>query len=166
MSKKIIRGDATNSVDFDLTRLNTFVRQFGHEYILKVGIMGAKTNRKGTQGTTNAEIGAKHEFGSYINNIPRRSFLRMPLHSRANAIINETGKDALPLVASGNILQVIKNLGVSCVGQIHDAFKTRGFGTWPALKPETVLHKIQQNDQPLINTRQLERSITFKVEKV
>lgn len=154
-----------SKVEYDFSKLNDFIKAVSDKSIVKVGILGSKTNRNDKDGKTNAEIGAMHEFGSELNNILRRSFLRMPMHNRAEQIVNEAGKDAMELFVKGNPKQVLNNLGVACLGAIHDAFKTRGFGTWQALKRATIRQKIQHNPDPLINTRQLERSITFKVEE-
>ena len=177
-------SDGSNSVDVDLSKLNTFVEQFKAKYYLKIGILGAKNARRG-KGPSNAEVGATHEFGSFAQHIPKRSFLRMPLHEKSETIIREVGKTALALLAAGKILQVFQNIGVSCVGQIHDAFASGGFGKWPQLKYATIISKLrkrfkdihlrrslageQMNDgithtPILVKTRQLERSITFKVE--
>ena len=166
MSKRVIRGDEHNAVKYDLTALNNLAKQLSHNYILKVGILGNKNARK-DGGTTNDEVGATHEFGSYVHKIPMRSFLRMPLHVSAAVIVNAVVKNGMmKLIAAGNIVQIFNNLGVACVGAISDAFATWGFGTWAPLKQATILNKIQNNPAPLVNTRQLERAVSFKVEKV
>lgn len=166
MSDTVIRGDDKNEVRFDLSQLNDFAKTLGKTHILKVGIQGAKNARK-TGGISNAEVGAAHEFGSYIHKVPMRSFLRMPLHSKAPKILAEVAKHALDYLTKPNgMVGLLKSLGAECVGQISDAFQSRGFGTWAALRPNTVANKIQNNPQPLINTRQLSRSITAKVEKI
>lgn len=165
MSDIVISGDGTNSARYDLSGLNAFVKQFGKKHVLKVGILGTHASRK-EAGPSNAEIGAVHEFGSYMHKIPMRSFLRMPLHSRAPQIVAEGSKGALELLAAGNVVRVFQNIGVACVGVITEAFFTKGFGRWKQLKPATILNKIQQNPAPLMNTQQLQRNVTFKVEKI
>jgi hypothetical protein len=91
----------------------------------------------------------------------------MPLHSRASAIMAEVAKGAdAVLTRPGGMMKLLRSLGLACVGQIHDAFASRGFGTWAALKPETITHKKGKNPNPLVNTQQLNRSITFAVEKL
>ena len=153
------------SVKSDFTKLNDFIRglEGAGKYQVNVGIMGNKNARNDGAGSTNAEIGAKHEWGSFSDRIPKRSFLRMPIFDKQAEIEAElkakSGKDIL----AGNIKKVLADLGTIAEGIIGDAFQTGGFGKWPPLAPYTIEHKIDHNPQQLVNTRQLSRAITSEV---
>lgn len=144
--------------DFD--GLNNLVKALSNNKVVKVGILGNKTNRQEGK-LTNAFIGAVNEFGSVSNNIPPRSFLRMPIHRGSEVIIKEAKKGSESLVKDGNMIQVLKSIGVSCIKEIQNAFATRGFGRWPKNAEITKLRK--KSSSPLIDTSQLRKSITFKV---
>ena len=146
---------------YDLEPLNRFVRGLSFKHVVRVGIFGNKANRNKDKGMTNPELGAIHEFGSFSRGIPQRSFLRMPVHQDAAKIVNETGASALTFMNQGKIPRVLRNLGIACENAIQRAFAARGPG-WQANKPSTV--KAKGSDAPLIDTGQLRRSITSKVE--
>jgi phage gpG-like protein len=152
---------------FDLSKLNSFVKALTKKQYVKVGILGSKSSRNGA-GPTNAEIGAIHELGSFEHNIPIRSFLRMPLFHQSSQIIEDVAKNQKmeDLVKEDGITKILERLGAACIRQINEAFVSRGFGTWPALKPVTIKRKIGYNPDPLINTRQLQRSVTAEVKEV
>ncbi len=156
-------------VKYDMSGLNNFIKALDDsgKYRIRVGVLGSKVNRKkGDTTQTNAEIGFKHEYGSYEENVPQRSFLRMPMHEKMEEILEmvRMAGNILTLLAAGNFKQIYKLLGVACESIIGDAFETSGFGNWKPLSEYTIERKIQHNPDPLINTRQLQRSITSKVE--
>jgi hypothetical protein len=157
------------SVRYDFNELNRFIKnlQGSSGMIVKVGILADHFARQKDSygGTTNAEIGAKHEFGSFSERIPVRSFLRMPIFKKMKDILEMTKKSSQKLIETGKIISVLKNLGVACEHFVGEAFATSGWGEWKPLQPYTIAHKIQKNPMPLINTSQLRRSITSKVDK-
>lgn len=150
------------SMHYDLSKLHQFIAGLdrGKKMQVKVGIMGQKVTRGG--GPTNAEIGAKHEYGSFSEHIPMRSFLRMPLHQKSDMILEHVRKHSKKAVEAGDIDQVLKNLGVACEMVIGMAFSTGGFGQWKPLSDFTVEQK--GHSLILIESRQMERAITSKVE--
>jgi hypothetical protein len=150
-------------VKYDLKRLDTFVNGLSKKYFVQVGIMGGKNMRPGDE-STNAGVGAKHEFGSFSDHIPQRSFLRMPLFMMTARIMKDTSKNSLTALVKGDFKQVFANLGIACETVIGIAFDTRGLGTWKPLTQYTIDRKISNNPAPLINTSQLRKSITSKVE--
>ena len=131
--------------------------------VVKVGILGDKNKRDDSGEVTNAEIGLVHELGSKSRNIPARSFLQMPLHQRQQEIVAETKAGAESKIKKGDTLAVLKTLGVACENAVQDAFGTQGFDTWEPDKPETIARK--GSAAPLIDSAQLRKSITSKVEK-
>lgn len=159
----------------DFAPLNKFISGLGGNHIVKVGIFGNKTGRneveheggksrmkKAKASQTNAELGALHEFGSFTKHIPPRSFLRMPLHQKSNDILAETKKGAEKLLASGDMVAILKRLGFACENAIQRAFASRGFGFWKENAPSTIRRK--GSSAPLIDSEQLRKSIASKVE--
>jgi phage gpG-like protein len=147
-------------IKHNLKDLDNFVNALSKDFTVRVGILGKKAAQD-HGGLTNAQVGAVHEFGSYKRHIPARSFLRVPLFQKQQDIIKQVGKNALAFLSKGDFQSVFLQLGVACVGVITDAFQSGGFGAWKKLKPATIRRKIQKNPQPLIDTRQLSRSITY-----
>ena len=162
----------------DIDKLSAIGDGFGQKLATQVGILGAKAHSRKEAGDlkkggghritrnpaekTNAEIGLKHEKGSFSENIPRRSFLEMPLVVKGNQLLRikdflwrkfETGQR--------DYLTIYKQLGLMAEVIIQKAFATRGYGKWRPNSPRTVAEK--GSDAPLIDTAQLRRSITSRV---
>lgn len=132
---------------------------------VKVGILGNDDSRQGEGALLgNAGIGVVQEFGSLTNNIPPRSFLRMPLETkkdRLEATFEKVGVKQKLL--EGDARGALQSLGFVAEQIIDDAFKSQGFGNWAPNKPSTVAKK--GSSKPLIDTSQLRRSITSKVQE-
>jgi phage gpG-like protein len=166
------------SISYNLDGLDKFALAVSKKYRVKLGILGNKDSRK-EEGNSNATIGAVHEFGSFTKKIPRRSFLRLPLSLKSNRIIMALAKTTLKLLAIGNYKQIFVNLGIECEKIIQEAFETSGWGNWPPDKYKTIMAKTPMRlikkltklgkkitGRPLIDTGQLRRSITSKVEAI
>jgi hypothetical protein len=123
---------------------------------VQVGILtgGARADSS----MTNAEIGYEHEFGNPSNNLPERSFLRMPLIFNLRGNLN---KDWSKTIQSYGFTTALKQLGVIAEGTIQKAFATGGFGFWEPLRPATIARK--GSSAILIDTSQLRRSISSRV---
>lgn len=157
-----------NTVKADLSDLDEFLNALGKEYAVKVGLVGSKGGETHTDedgentDMDNASIGLIQEFGSIKNNIPPRSFLRMPIEEKQRDIVEEMQEY---LDKDGNEKAVGKEfyerLGAAAVKAIDDAFSTGGFGKWVANKPETVAQK--DSSAPLIDTGQLRRAVDYEV---
>lgn len=155
-----------SSFKYDISKLQTFVKGLDDKHQVQVGIFGNKSARKDASGgaTTNAEVGAVHEFGSFSRGIPMRSFLRMPIHTQTDQILKQVKPDAKALIGAGKMVLLLKRLGIACENVVQAAFASRGFGTWKEDKPATVRRK--GSDTPLIDTAQLRRSIASRVVKI
>lgn len=120
---------------------------------------------KAVSPTTNAEVGAAHEFGSPARGLPMRSFLRVPLMLELDTYLERAGafnEDVLrKTVATGSLESFMKKLAITALAVVLDGFDSGGFGTWLPLKPETLARK--QNRQILVETQQLRDSITWEV---
>lgn len=176
-----MKGMESKILKADFTQLTNFVKAVGAGHVVKVGILGGKTNRKnvghrtdktgthayvarGKAALTNAEVGARNEFGTFEKPVtPARSFLRMPIQKLGGKILEEVkALGAGKALAQGKVKLVLKYLGIACENAIQTAFDTHGFGMWAPNSPTTVM--LKGSDQPLIDSAQLRRSITSRVE--
>lgn len=127
----------------------------------KVGILGGGKARTEAF-TTNAEIGAKHEFGD--DTVPQRSFLRMPITEKMQKYLDESkffDEDAFKLIINAKKLtEWVKKFAILGESIVADAFDSGGFGKW---KPSNMDHK--KNEQTLVETQQLRNSITSEVKE-
>lgn len=128
-----------------------------------VGVLGDKTQRLkigSGERKTNAEIGAKHEFG--LDGMPVRSFLRMPLTMYFKKYIKDSGifgemamQQAIKQMSWIPVVTELGLVGETCVA---GAFDTGGFGQW---KESNM--KFKKNHQTLVETQQLRNSISSEV---
>jgi hypothetical protein len=133
-----------------------------NNYKIKVGILANKNARE--DGETNAGIGIEHEYGSYTQHIPERSFIKMPLTTKSGEIVNEIKKLMQESLENQNVLPLLKKMGVVAEKIIGEAFASGGFGTWAPISESAEMRK--GSNAILIETSQLQRSITSAVEKV
>lgn len=164
----------------DLSKLESLLKEIGGEYVARVGILDESgTPVEGGNGLTMGALGLIHEFGSETNNIPPRSFLRMPLETKQDQLIEklDTG-EVKKAIESGDIKQIYKVLGREGEQIVKDAFLTKGFGNWKDNAPITIhggwmtnkngksfYVKGKGTDKPLIDTGALMRSIASDVVK-
>ena len=163
------------TVSLNLSKLESIQRQLGRRIVAEVGIMGDKnarqettTNKKGKHVTgklpsskTNAEIGLVHEKGSFSSNIPRRSFLEMPLKQKLPQVMRTVGNKLLEGISATNILVAYQKLGIIAEGIVLGAFNSSGYGQWEPNRPSTIARK--GSSRPLIDTAQLRKSISSRV---
>lgn len=167
-----------DTIRLDITKLVAIEKELKKKFEAKVGILGDKNNRK--DANTNALIGATHEFGAPTKNIKQRSFLRMPLNQKLPEKLTEIGQGLIDNMVTNNIKQQYKKLGIIGENIVHDAFDTGGFGQWAPTKYATTRKKLRamkykkwhtesletaaKHTKILVETRQLEKSISSKVE--
>ena len=125
----------------------------------KVGVLGDNTKRKKGE-KTNAEIGLKHEFGE--DGMPVRSFLRVPLIENLQKYVNKSKaydeSTLIKVIDDGKITEWVRALGIIGELVVADAFKTGGFGKWPA-----SYMRYKKVHQTLVETTQLRDSIISEV---
>ncbi len=111
--------------------------------------------------TTNAAIGAIHEFGG--KNMPQRSFLRVPIAEHLQKKMENAGafskEELKEVVKSGSVLPWVKKIAVLAEGIVAEAFATGGYGKWPAHAPGYT----NAGNRLLVDTGQLRDSITSEV---
>ncbi len=146
------------SVELNLDGLDR-LKDLGGKKV-KIGILGNGDSRD--DGLSNATLGLVHEMGSKTNNIPDRSFLRMPLLKKSKELLSFMSKGVVQkALIEGDEEKALSFVGLKAEDIISQAFKTRGFGSWTPLKKATV--KAKGSSQPLIDTRELQRSISSEV---
>jgi len=150
----------------DLSKLESILKDIGGTYYARVGILrgNASAIHDTESGMTNSEIGLVQEFGSETRNIPARSFLRMPIETKQDDLVQtlDTGlvKDA---IEQGDIKTVYKILGIAAEGIVKDAFRSSGYGQWQGNAQSTIDKK--GSSRPLIDTGILMASVTSDVKK-
>lgn len=147
--------------DEALTRLREDIKKNGKARVL-VGVLGGSSGRVAGDALNNAEIGAVHEFGVVTQNIPQRSWLRMPVIQELPAALKVTDKQLWhKIIVKKGIKGALGILGAYAIDTIHLAFETGGFGTWKPLKARTIKRK--GSSAILIDTAQLRQSVTAEV---
>lgn len=146
---------------FDTRKLDKLmVALKGNLPSVKIGVLGGKNARSKGPGHSNAEIGAKHEFGD--EGLPIRSFLRMPITNELGKYLEKSGaftKEALDqVIAVGSLQAWIEKVGISGVAVVLEAFNTGGYGAW---KPSNMA--LKETKQTLVETQQLKDSISYEV---
>lgn len=125
--------------------------------MVKVGILGSSAR---SDSSSNAFIGRNHEFGI---GVPMRSFLRMPINEHFQKALDSTDAfdeaTAKLVIQIGDIRPWLTKVGIVAEEVIQEAFKTGGFGKWKASNM-----KYKTNQQTLVETGQLSKSITSEVE--
>lgn len=127
---------------------------------IKIGILGANMR---SDGLSNAEVGAFHEFGT--TKIPQRSFLRVPITDHLGKTLESKGafdEAALKeIVRSGSILLWLKKVAATAEGIVAEAFATNGYGKWKPWKSGYT----SKSGSILDDTGQLRNSITTQVKE-
>lgn len=134
----------------------------------KIGVLGAgarhpKAGQHGT--TTNAVVGAVHEFGAPARGIPQRSFLRIPLIEGLQKEIESAGlfdkKSGDEVVKQGTLLPWLQKLAICAEAVVDDAFENQGPGWAPWASPTYS----NEGNLILTDSGQLRQSITTEVKE-
>jgi hypothetical protein len=139
--------------------LDKFQKSFKENKVAKVGIFSDKNARDDAM--TNVKVGMKHEFGSFSEGIPRRSFLRDPMTFKRKELLKQAKKIIDRDIDKG-IEFVLEKIGVLGETIVQEAFATGGFGAWQPLSDTTI--KKKNSSSVLIDTGQLRRAIISKVD--
>ena len=125
---------------------------------------GKKKVSKVQTETTNAEVGAAHEFGSINKKLPKRSWLRTPITEHLMAYLQKSGQlnreTIKQVIEDRSIRKFMKTIGEIAEKVIQDGFSTAGFGKWAQWKSG----KYQNNTgQILIDSGRLSRAVNSRV---
>ena len=154
---------ADNTVEFNHKALDQLIKAFKKMPKARVGILAEKNSRKagGKSPKTNAEIGAKHEYGIEV---PQRSFLRMPITTQLSSQLEKSGAfnpDVLrKVIQSASVFEYVDKVGKCAEACVLEAFATGGFGKWP---PWSNPHYTNNSNMLLVDSTQLRDSISSEV---
>lgn len=127
---------------------------------VRIGILGGGPRSNGK--TTNAEVGAAHEFGT--SRLPQRSFLRIPISDHLEKRMESSGaldpKALKEVIEGGSLIPWITKIAIIAENIVLDAFDTGGFGKWSPWKGSYI----SKTGNMLVNTAQLRNSITYEVD--
>ena len=129
--------------------------------VVKAGILAKDGSQNHSEGITVFQIGMIHEFGVPEKNIPRRSFIRVPIENNIKEITKLIENNHR--LVSENAMSANKALdliGIKAQNTIKESFRNND---WKPLQRATVKRK--GSSRPLIDTGQLIGSISFIVEK-
>ena len=162
-SKRSVSG----SVDFKIDGLIRFQKSIGElkGSQIHVGVLGSKAGaRSDDSGMTNAEIGAKNEYGSKSERIPRRSFLEMPMVLHFGKFLQKQAISLIEIMNASGAQGFLRGTAIVAEQTIDKAFETGGFGEWAPNAPLTVF--LKKSAKPLIDLGFLRASIASRIVKV
>ena len=147
----------------NLKGLDQLQKNLRTKLVAKLGVF-ASDNARDDGGLTNAEIGARHEFGVISEGLPRRSFLRDPIEIKRKELLATAQKVIKANIAKeGGAEKIFELIGIAGEAIVQEAFETGGYGTWQELSAFTKAKK--GSSQILIESSQLRKSVISKVEK-
>lgn len=117
----------------------------------------------------NPQLGSIHELGTSYSIlstgatvvIPARSFLNMPLTLKLGETLLTNAANWFKLLHTRGAKRTMQFLGVVGEEIVQEAFATRGFGFWPALRPRTIARK--NSTAILIESVQFRKAISSRV---
>lgn len=129
---------------------------------IEIGIIEDSPRKDGE--SSNAEIGAAHEYGAPQRGLPVRSWLRMPLKDHLqekmeeDQLLNE--KSTKEVMKLGTIRPWMEAVKVSAIATVLKAFGNAGWGTWQPWKDPNYTNN---TGEILQDTQQLKNSVDAKV---
>lgn len=145
---------------FDTRKLDRLARELRKIPIdvAQVGIFGGEPH-KNAEGLTVATVAAINEFGSEEQNIPERPFIQVTaLTSKFHVPMSQGFKSVL--AGTGTTRQMIVKSAKKMTQDMKEVIE--GFSIPP--NSETTIEK-KGFDNPLIETRQMQRSIRHRIKK-
>ena len=129
--------------------------------VVKAGILAKDGSNNHSEGITVFQIGMIHEFGAPEKNIPRRSFIRVPIENNIKDI-TKLIENNHKLVSENSMSAkvALDRIGLKAQNTIKKSFRDND---WKANSRATVKRK--GSSRPLIDTGQLIGSISYIVEK-
>jgi phage gpG-like protein len=160
---KTVTTNAAGKVSFDIGDLRALARSIkaSKSMRVRVGLFPNKAARKESE-ITNPVIGAIHEFGSKVHNIPARSWLRMPIMLYFRPTVEGKGRAWWrSSLSTKGMASTLKKLGICAENTIQNAFETGGFGQWRPLSKATI--EAKGSSAILIDTGELRKAVASKV---
>ena len=159
-------SDGQSEVSGDFSKIEALIADLKEKHFTDIGVFGTGVYGNGK---SIAEVGAYNEFGSITrpDHPPKRSFIRMPLETQGDKIAQYVEKHAKEHLEDGDVKAIFEDIGIAGESVIHEAFSTRGFGTWKPNAPSTIRQK-KGGDTPLIGVGDdaglLQAAITHRTE--
>lgn len=180
------------NADINYKGMKKLIEAITKEWRIKVGLLSSKGGSdEVSENLDIAGLGAIMEYGATIKvtdkmrkylasqglhlkadtkeiHIPARSFLQMPLETKADEILKNTRQDYKIqdlnyFLKEGKLtlINFASVLGAECVNAIQEAFDTQGFGEWEVNHPFTIEQK--GSSSPLIDTGSLRSKIVAEI---
>lgn len=143
--------------------------------VVKAGVLAKDGSQQHSEGMTVFQIGMIHEFGVPEKNIPRRSFIRVPIENNIKEItklIEHNHK-----LVSENAMSAktaLDLIGTKAFDTIKESFRKNDWkpnapitikGGWMTKNGKRFFVKGKKSSKPLIDKGQLIGSISYIVEK-
>ena len=129
--------------------------------VVKAGILAKDGSENHSEGITVFQIGMIHEFGVPEKNIPRRSFIRVPIENNIKEITKLIENNHK--LVSENAMSAktaLDRIGIKAQNTIKESFRNN-----KKKKKKRATVKRKGSSRPLIDTGQLIGSISYIVEK-
>lgn len=162
-----------SEISIDDKMFDSIINTLQSKEYVKIGVLG-KSPVRSTEGPSNAELAATHEFGK--DNIPQRSFLRLTAHTAGGefqSFVDENSENILKAITENRWTNVLEKFGAKWVEFVTDTFENQGYGKWPPLADITLLRRVnpkklslkqlRKTSKMLQDTGALLRSITYEV---
>lgn len=148
-------------INTDLSKLKQLQDIFKENYIIEAGILGGNYTEN-NKSITVASIGKVQEFGSVVNNIPSRSFIRTPLNNHLSDDIDKIKNKLIQFcIDTKSMYKTYFSIATIMRNIIIESFSNQGDGTWAPNSPITIRKK--GSSSPLIDTGRLRKSIDFNI---
>lgn len=129
--------------------------------VVKAGVLVRDGSKQHSEGITVFQIGMIHEFGVPEKNIPRRSFIRVPIENNIKEITKLIENNHRLVSENAMSAKVaLDRIGIKAQNTIKESFRNND---WKANSRATIKRK--GSSRPLIDTGQLIGSISYIVEK-
>lgn len=114
----------------DTRALENLLKAVKKPPVARLGVLGKKNSRDDS--SSNASIGAQHEFGEF--GLPIRSWLRKPIIDHLQKYLEKadvfTEDMAREILKKGSLSPWVAKLGILGEAIILEGFATEGFGQW------------------------------------
>lgn len=148
-SKVKIKRSPENAIK----ELNAIAKRMSGPNTVKVGL--PKGSNDYPDGISVIMVGAVHEFGSPVNNVPQRSFLRSTVQEKRREYKQMFSKLADKMISGKmTMLNALQLIGLKVQSDVQQKI---GEGIDPPLQ--------YREGTPLIDTGHLRQSITYQVEE-
>jgi hypothetical protein len=141
---------------FDISKLKTLKKELDKNITVEMGIFRENDSRP--DGKSNVQIGMDHEYGNPTENLPMRSWLKMPIIMKAENLFQvalTSFKDTF------NLVKTAQEVGKEAEHIVKGGFESGGYGKWQGLSNYTIAHK--DNSKILVDKGFLKNAVKSRV---